>query len=151
MPRFLRAFLGAEQKNADRVNRYEGFTGEGAVVLRDGRGTVKAEIPEASEKSLTLGADPLAIYKPTGSKSVDAAKAMASFTGWSFAAVNAIASEVSNIQFRLYRVTGKDHEERPWHKDKLRCLVLANSSSGASAMPRIAWRRCNGRPLSVFA
>ena len=29
---------------------------------------------------------------------------MAAFTGWTYAAVNAIASEVANIQFRLYQV-----------------------------------------------
>ena len=36
---------------------------------------------------------------------------MANFTGWSYAAVNAIASEVANIQFRLYQVKGDDQEE----------------------------------------
>src|SRR5690348_479209 len=112
MPRFSwRSFLGIEQKNADRVNRFEGFQGNGAVVLQDSRGTRKAEIPSVSEKGATLGDDPLAIYKPTGAKSVDAAKAMANFTGWSYAAVNAIASEVAGIQLRLYRIKGNDHEE----------------------------------------
>ncbi len=93
------------QKDTLPVNTYEGFTSRGEVVLRDRRGTVKAEIPDVDAKSLTLGNDPLAIYKPSGSKSVDAAKAMGSFTGWTFAAVNAIASEVSNIQLRLYQVS----------------------------------------------
>jgi phage portal protein BeeE len=37
---------------------------------------------------------------------------MASFNGWTFAAVNAIASEVSNIQLRHYQVKGDDHEEQ---------------------------------------
>src|SRR5260221_12498913 len=83
------------------LNRYEGFQSDGAVVLRDRRGTRKAEIPEVSLKSETLGDDPLAIYKPTGAKHVDAAKAMGNFTGWTFAAVNAIASEVANIELRL--------------------------------------------------
>src|SRR5205807_8015157 len=64
----------------------------------------------------TLSDDPLAIYKPTGAKSVDAAKAMGNFTGWTFAAVNAIASEVANIQLRLYRVNGDDHEELDDHE-----------------------------------
>jgi hypothetical protein len=48
-------------------------------------------------------------------KSVDASKAMANFTGWTFAAVNAIASEVSNIQLRLYQINGDDHEEQDDH------------------------------------
>jgi hypothetical protein len=36
-----------------------------------------------------------------GAKEVDAAKATANLKNWSYAAVNAIASEVANIQFRL--------------------------------------------------
>ena len=43
------------------VNRYEGFQADGAGVLRDRRGTVKAEIPQAIEMSLAGGDDPLAI------------------------------------------------------------------------------------------
>jgi hypothetical protein len=34
---------------------------------------------------------------------LDAGKAMGNFTGWTYAAVNAIASEVANIQIRLSR------------------------------------------------
>lgn len=102
-------------KSADTlsVNRYEGFTAEGAVVVRDSRGTLKSEISEVSEKG--FADNPLAIYRPSGAKAVDAAKAMAQFTGWTFAAVNAIASEVANIQLRLYQVTGDDHEEQDDH------------------------------------
>jgi len=48
-------------------------------VLRDRRGTSKAEIPDVDFKSETLG-DPLATYKPTGAKHVDAARAMDNFT-----------------------------------------------------------------------
>src|ERR1700691_2986686 len=84
------------QKDALSTNELVGFQSNGAVVLRDRRGTLKAEIPNVSEKSETLGNDPLAIYKPSGAKYVDAAKAMGNFTGWTFAAVNAIASEVAN-------------------------------------------------------
>ena len=80
--------------------------GNGAVVFRDRRGTAKAEIPEVTEKGFG-GGDPLAIYKPTGAKAVSPQKAMASFNGWTFAAVNAIAREISNIQFRLYQVKGE--------------------------------------------
>jgi HK97 family phage portal protein len=120
MPHFLHA-LGDEfksrlgQKDTAPVNTYEGFQSNGAVVLRDRRGTVKAEIPDVDTKSLGMGSDPLAIYKPTGTKAVSSAKAMASFTGWTFAAVNAIASEVSNIQLRLYKINGDDHEEQDDH------------------------------------
>ena len=99
MPRFLnRIFSGDAQKDTIPVNTFEGITDTGAVVLRDRRGTRKAEIPKVDLKSETLGDDPLAMYKPTGAKHVDAAKAMGNFTGWSYAAVNAIAREVSNIR-----------------------------------------------------
>jgi hypothetical protein len=97
MPEFLRGFLSSRKDTAP-LNRYEGFTERGEIVLRDRRGTVKAEVPDADEKGFAGGSDPLAIYKPTGAKTVDAAKAMGNFTGWTFAAVNAIAGEVSNIR-----------------------------------------------------
>jgi HK97 family phage portal protein len=118
MPEFLKSvarFVTADQKDTAPVNRLEGFQANGAVVLRDRRGTAKAEIPEVTEKGFG-GGDPLAIYKPTGAKAVSPQKAMASFNGWTFAAVNAIAREISNIQFRLYQVKGDDdHEELPDH------------------------------------
>jgi HK97 family phage portal protein len=98
------------QKQAERVNLYEGFQADGAIILRDQRGTRKAEIPDVDLKS-DFGLDPLSIYKPSGSKNVDAAKAMTAFTGWAYAAVNAIASEIANIQWRLYQVKGKEHVE----------------------------------------
>ena len=116
MPRIFRA-IGNEfnerfsRKDTLPVNTYEGSTSSGAVVVRDRRGTLKAEIPNVSEKAETLSSDPLAIYKPDGAKHIDAARAMGNFTGWTFAAVNAIASEVANIQFRLFKVTGDDQEE----------------------------------------
>src|SRR5258707_14575394 len=118
MPTFFRALADRLEKNTQPLNRYEGFKGDGAVILRDRRGTAKAEIPNVSEKANggTLSDDPLAIYKPTGAKAVDAAKAMGNFTGWTYAAVNAIASEVANIQFRLYKGSGEDHSEVDDHE-----------------------------------
>ena len=116
MPDFItRLFPESSRKDTAPVNAYEGFQGNGAVVLRDRRGTAKAEIPEVDEKGYD-GGNPLAIYKPTGAKAVSPAKAMGSFNGWTFAAVNAIAREISNIQFRLYQVKGDDdHEELTDH------------------------------------
>src|SRR5271156_6779189 len=116
---FLRA-IGDEfksrlsQKDTAPVNTLEGFQSTGAIVLRDRRGTAKAEIPEVTEKGFD-GGNPLAIYKPTGAKSVSPQKAMASFNGWTFAAVNAIAREISNIQFRLYQIKGEDDHELTDH------------------------------------
>jgi HK97 family phage portal protein len=117
MPNFLKSvarFVRADQKDTASVNGFEGFQSNGAVVVRDRRGTAKVEIPEVSERAFD-GGNPLAIYKPTGAKAVSPQKAMASFNGWTFAAVNAIASEVSNIQLRLYQVNGDDHEEQEDH------------------------------------
>jgi hypothetical protein len=51
-------YLTGSQKVTLPVNRYEGFTANGAVVLRDGRGTSKAEIPDIDLKSESLGSDP---------------------------------------------------------------------------------------------
>jgi hypothetical protein len=48
------------------VRSEAGRTQNRAVVIRYRRGTLKAEIPNVSEKSETLGNDPLGIYKPSG-------------------------------------------------------------------------------------
>jgi HK97 family phage portal protein len=119
MPRFLQRILTRTENphstSTVPANRYEGFNTNGGIVLRDRRGTLKAEIPDVDTKSAGMGSDPLAIYKPSGAKAVDAAKAMSNFNGWTYAAVNAIASEVANIQLRLYQIKGDDHEELDDH------------------------------------
>lgn len=96
------------------LNRYSGFNDTG-IILTDRRGTKKVGVPDASEKAVVPSGDPLAIYKPAGAKTVSSAKAMANFTGWTYAAVNAIASEVANIDLRLYRINGTDHVEQDNH------------------------------------
>jgi hypothetical protein len=138
MPGFLRALNPFSRKDTAQVNRYEGFTGNGRIVMRDRRGTVKAEVPDADTKAFGMGDDPLAIYKPTGAKQVDAAKAMANFTGWSFAAVNAIASEVANIQLRLYQLKGDNHEEQEDHP-----LLTLLEGVNEHIPPPIGYRRCD--------
>ena len=53
MPEFLKSvarFVTADQKDTAPVNTFEGFQGNGAIVLRDRRGTAIAEIPEVTEK-----------------------------------------------------------------------------------------------------
>jgi len=52
MPRFLQDFLFGKKDTAP-LNHYEGFTDTGRVVLRDRRGTRKAEIPDVELKSET--------------------------------------------------------------------------------------------------
>ena len=111
MPRFFEWIRNGSTKDIGPVNELVGFQSNGAVVLRDRRGTLKAEIPDIDSKGYSGGDDPLAIYKPTGAKHVDPAKAMANNTGWTYAVVNAIAREVATIQFRLYQLNGDDQEE----------------------------------------
>ncbi len=53
--------------------------------------------------------DPIAIYRPGGSKNIDDAKAMASNFGWVYSCVKAIADEMAGIEFRAY-TTNKDGE-----------------------------------------
>jgi HK97 family phage portal protein len=55
-----------------------------------------------------------AIYRPSVGR-IDPAKALANNRGYVYAAVNAIAREVMNIDWRLFEVTGKDHEEQSEH------------------------------------
>jgi hypothetical protein len=74
IPEFLMRLW--KRKGTLPVNQYEGFATTVAAVLRDRCGTRKAGIPEVDLKSEALGDDPLAIYKPTGAKHVDAGKAM---------------------------------------------------------------------------
>jgi hypothetical protein len=76
MPAFFsRIFQRTANPNSSTTlpaHRYDGFTADGRVVLTDRRGASK--IPNVDLKSEGLGDDPLAIYKPTGAKQVDAAK-----------------------------------------------------------------------------
>jgi hypothetical protein len=58
------------QKDTLFTKEFAGFQSNGAVVLRNRRSTLKAEIPNLSEKAETLGNGPLTIYKPLGSKRV---------------------------------------------------------------------------------
>src|SRR5579884_994502 len=123
MPDFLRRFADRiERKDTVPLNRYEGFTGRGEIVMRDRRGTLKAELPTVETKSSTLS-DSMAIYRPSGGKIIDAAKAMGSFNNWAYAAVNAIGREISNIEWRLYEINGEEHEEVDDHEvlDLLDC------------------------------
>jgi hypothetical protein len=83
MPEFLSRIFTRNDVVPD--HQLEGFQGNGAVHLRDRRGALKAEVPDIAEKGMHgMGDDP-------------SSKAMANFTGWTFAAVNAITSEVANI------------------------------------------------------
>ncbi len=61
--------------------------------------------------------DPVAIYKPTGSKTIDATKAMNSNFGWVYACVKAISDEMSGIEYRLFEINSKgEHTEVTEHE-----------------------------------
>jgi HK97 family phage portal protein len=53
-----------------------------------------------------------AIERPGGGHHIDPEKALANNRGYVYAAVNAKAREVQNIDFRLFEVDGKDHQEK---------------------------------------
>jgi hypothetical protein len=64
MPRFFSRILDrVSAEDTTPVNTFTGITADGRVLLRDRRGTRKAEIPNVETKSETLSTDPLAIYK----------------------------------------------------------------------------------------
>src|ERR1700722_10879880 len=67
------------------------------------------------------------INRPGGGNHIDPAKAMANNRGYVYAAVNAIAREVMNIDWRLFEVSGKDHEEQTEH-DALDLLDSVNDT-----------------------
>lgn len=56
-----------------------------------------------------------AIERPGGGHHIDPEKALANNRGYVYAAVNAKAREVMNIDFRLFEVDGDDHEEQTTH------------------------------------
>jgi HK97 family phage portal protein len=60
------------------------------------------------------GPNQFVIERPSGGQ-IDAARAMENFKGIAYAAINAIAREVMNIDFRLFQGTGDDTEELDEH------------------------------------
>jgi hypothetical protein len=92
------------------INTDEGFTSTGAVVLCDRRGTAKAEIPGQTPRDSAAAAIRLSSTSPRVPRP-SVLPRLGSFTDWTFADVNAIASGVANIQVRLYQIQGNDHEE----------------------------------------
>lgn len=57
-----------------------------------------------------------AIERPGGGHHIDPEKALANNRGYVYAAVNAKAREVQNIDFRLFEVDGEDHKEKTEHE-----------------------------------
>ena len=70
------------------------------------------------------GADPFAIFSSSNGK-IPAEKAMGANTGWTYAAVRAIAEEVAKIKFRLFKV-GKNGDEEIFDHELLDLLDSVN-------------------------
>jgi HK97 family phage portal protein len=64
---------------------------------------------------IDTGGNQFAIERPGGGHHIDAEKALANNRGYVYAAVNAKAREVQNIDFRLFEVDGEDHNEKEQH------------------------------------
>ena len=76
-------------------------------------GLMKAAGGKFSE--IDTGGNQFAIERPGGGHHIDPEKALANNRGYVYAAVNAKAREVQNIDFRLFEVDGEDHEEKTDH------------------------------------
>jgi len=61
------------------------------------------------------GGNQFAIERPGGGHHIDPEKALLNNRGYVYAAVNAKAREVQNIDFRLFEVDGEDHKEKTTH------------------------------------
>ena len=84
MPEFLKSvarFVTADQKDTASVNTFEGFQSNGAIVVRDRRGTAKAEIPEVSEKGATAATRSQSTSPPARSPSARRKRWRASTAG----------------------------------------------------------------------
>jgi HK97 family phage portal protein len=64
---------------------------------------------------IDTGGNQFAIERPGGGHHIDPEKALANNRGYVYAAVNAKAREVQNIDFRLFEVDGEDHREKEQH------------------------------------
>src|ERR1700722_16407238 len=80
----------------------------------------------AGGKFSEIDTNQFAIYRPSAGH-IDPARALANNRGYVYASVNAIAREVMNIDWRLFEVTGKDHEEQTEH-DALDLLDSVNDT-----------------------
>jgi hypothetical protein len=87
-------------------------------------GLVKAVGGKFSE--IDTPGNQFAIERPGGGRHIDPEKALANNRGYVYAAVNAKAREVMNIDFRMFEVNEDDHEEKTTHE----CLDLGRRESG---------------------
>jgi len=73
-----------------------------------------------------IGSDPMRIMRPGSSKKVSPDKALAKISGWTFAAINAIASEISTVEFKLFQIAKDGSHEEQFEHDLLDLLEAGN-------------------------
>ncbi len=105
--------IRAVQENSPTRIDPEIFTQEQGITFdRHGlRKSVGGKFADISSES-----NQFAMYNPSSSTTIDAARAMANHKGIVYAAVNAIAREVMNIDWRLFEDKGDSPEEQTTHK-----------------------------------
>ena len=96
------------------------------ITLPDGRKVYT----EFTQKGISMGnvggGDPIAIWRISPNKLVDAGKAMAANYGLVYACVSAVADEISQMQFKLFQVAGDGTPEETNEHDLLDLLDGVN-------------------------
>ena len=82
-----------------------------------------------------VGNDPLRIMRDGASKKISPDRAMQKLNGWVFAAINAIASEISCIDFELYEINGDNHEKKDTHE----ALDILDGVNPFQTGPELKW------------
>ena len=115
IPPFNLKWFGGVHKETDQYF----FDRRGAVKIVDTkriRNGDEVTVKTVSDAGSPMGSDPLALWRPSSGTFVDSARAMDANFGWVYAAVKAIADEISNVEFRIYRAAGEEHEELSEHE-----------------------------------
>ena len=86
----------------------------------------KAAMTPPSSSSLGDGGDPFTLWA-TGSKKLEAQKAMGVNAGWVYAAVRAISEEIANAHFRLFQIKKDGTHEEIFDHDVLTLLEGVNA------------------------
>lgn len=110
--------------------RFFGSTlAQGDKSLFDARGAITIRAGEKSVSEATGGqSSSMTIDRPTGSKFIDAAKAMQAHYGWVYACTKAISDEMANIKWSVFQYNDKGEKEEIFDNDLLDFLEGVNES-----------------------
>ncbi len=120
-----------QERGGVSMTRFGLYT-ENVEKTMDENGKVKSQKSVIGE---VQSADQFVLPRPGGGAPIDTAKAMASYKNFVFAATNAVAREVQNIDFRLFQVKGKKHNELEEHP----LLDMLDSVNDALTGPELKW------------